>query len=200
MSRDDPSQLESRARGASPAPAGIAVAVACAGWRADLTDARALCREAVQAALEGAGLGPLAASVEIGVRLADDAAVRRLNARFRGRDAATNVLSFPLRDGSPGDLAAAPADGPPLALGDVVLAYETVRAEADAQGKALADHLRHLTVHGVLHLAGYDHDNDADAAVMERLETAVLADLGVTDPYAPTAAPPPGVRQPHGQA
>jgi probable rRNA maturation factor len=76
-----------------------------------------------------------------------------------------------------------PPDGAPLLLGDIVLAYETVSREAEEQHKPLADHLRHLVVHGVLHLLGYDHTNPADAAAMEDREIAILAELGVPNPY-----------------
>ncbi len=102
--------------------------------------------------------------------------VRTLNRDHRGKDKPTNVLSFPI--GNAGGV-----DAAPTMLGDVVLACETVMAEAAAQGKSVADHLRHLVVHGVLHLTGHDHEDDAEAERMERLETRVLADLGVGDPY-----------------
>ena len=92
-------------------------------------------------------------------------------------DAPTNVLSFPAAASAP------PAPGAPLLLGDVVLAFETVAAEAAAQGKPLADHLAHLVVHGVLHLLGFDHEADAEAERMEALETRLLAGLGIADPY-----------------
>jgi probable rRNA maturation factor len=101
--------------------------------------------------------------------------VRALNRRWRGRDSATNVLSFP--SGETG------AGGRAVLLGDVVLAYETVAREAAAQGKTLADHLAHLVAHGVLHLLGFDHAEDAEARRMESLERRVLARLGVADPY-----------------
>ena len=189
---DDPSSrvVSDRGRSARRATPDISVAVPCAGWRADLPHARALCREVAAAALDAAGLGPVAARIELGVRLTDDAEVRLLNRRYRAGAAPTNVLSFPAADCTPGVVPAPPADGAPLALGDVVLAYETVRAEAGAQGKPIADHVRHLVVHGVLHLAGYDHEDAAAAAAMERLETAVLAALGVPDPYVPMRAAP----------
>lgn len=102
--------------------------------------------------------------------LADDAALRALNARWRQQDKPTNVLSFPAGDS--------------VLLGDVVLAFETVRREASEQGKSLADHMSHLVVHGVLHLLGHDHERPRDADVMESLERQVLAGLGIADPYA----------------
>lgn len=108
--------------------------------------------------------------------LADDRLVRSLNREYRGRDTATNVLSFAGLDG--------PAEpGTPRLLGDVVLARETVVREACEQGKTPADHLAHLVVHGVLHLLGYDHQTTTQAETMEDLERAVLAGLGVADPY-----------------
>ena len=116
--------------------------------------------------------------VAVTVALLSDAGVRALNAQFRGIDKATNVLSFP-----PASLAGL---GPAARkeLGDIALAYETVAGEAHVGGVALQDHVRHLVVHGVLHLLGFDHETDADADRMEALETGVLAGLGVADPYA----------------
>lgn len=134
-----------------------------------------LVREAVLAALRGAGLGD--AATEISVTLSDDAAVRELNREWRGKDKPTNILSFPMRQLRPGD-----RPGP--LLGDLVLARETLRREAEAEGKTAADHARHLVVHGTLHLLGYDHETDADADRMEALEVAILRGLGVADPYA----------------
>jgi probable rRNA maturation factor len=116
---------------------------------------------------------------EVSVLLADDAFVQTLNRKYRGKDRPTNVLSFPQ--------AAGPADahfGEPRTLGDVVLAYETVKEEARDQGKAFDAHLAHLVVHGMLHLMGYDHQNEQEAADMEELERTVLARFGIADPYA----------------
>jgi probable rRNA maturation factor len=140
----------------------------------------ALVRRAVKAALarQAAGL-----RAELSVALADDARVRVLNRDWRRIDKPTNVLAFPAGDVS----AAGTAGGPPRPLGDVILAYETVAAEARAQGKAVTAHASHLIVHGVLHLLGFDHDTDATATDMEAVEVAVLARLGVADPYRPTA-------------
>jgi probable rRNA maturation factor len=123
----------------------------------------------------------IAGGSEVGIVLAGDALVRKLNATYRGKDCATNVLSFPFQVPA-GSLIA----GPPY-LGDVVLAAETILREAHEQGIAPVAHLQHLVVHGVLHLLGFDHDTDATAAHMERLETRILATLGVADPYAQAA-------------
>lgn len=111
------------------------------------------------------------------IALADDAEVGRLNLAFRGQDKPTNVLSFPADDASPH-----PADIT-MPLGDVVLAAETLQREAGDLGITLSHHLAHMVIHGVLHLLGHDHGEPADAVRMETLETAVLARLGMADPY-----------------
>jgi probable rRNA maturation factor len=109
------------------------------------------------------------------IALADDATVRALNSRYRGKDKATNVLSFP---------AAAPAaHSGPRNLGDVILACETVLLEARRDGIAPAHHLQHLVVHGLLHLLGFEHETGEEARDMEALEVEILASLGVPDPY-----------------
>jgi probable rRNA maturation factor len=116
------------------------------------------------------------APAEACVALSDDATVRALNARFRGQDKPTNVLSFPAPP-LPGGMVS------PL-LGDVVLAQETLKREATEQNIALGAHLQHLVVHGLLHLIGLDHERDEDAREMEGLEVEVLAGLGIVNPYA----------------
>ena len=124
-------------------------------------------------------------TVEVAVRLTDDAEVKSLNAQYRHQDKPTNVLSFPMVQPDLLDGLANSDDGEVL-LGDIVLAFETCAAEAAAKGIALADHARHLIVHGMFHLLGLDHGDDAAAGHMEGLETAALATLGLADPYAPT--------------
>ncbi len=113
----------------------------------------------------------LGVDATVTVRFVDAIEGRALNAEFRGKDYATNVLTFVYDDENP-------------RAGDVVLCAPVVRREAAAQGKPLADHHAHLVVHGMLHLQGFDHERHADAAVMEARETAILAALGLPDPYA----------------
>lgn len=115
---------------------------------------------------------------ELTIVLTDDAEVRRLNREYRGIDKPTNVLSFGDSQNWRGH-----ASGAPMLLGDVVLAYETIAAEASAQGKSLAEHTNHLVVHGVLHLLGHDHQTPRDAQVMEAIESDILRGLGIADPY-----------------
>lgn len=142
-------------------------------WDA-LPDAEALVAAAVLAAFDEAELAALP-DAELAVTLADDARVRELNAAWRAKDTPTNVLTFPAFE--PDQMAGAPM------LGDVILAYETVAREADAEGKPFSAHLSHLVVHGVLHLFGYDHLDDDEAEEMEAIETRALARIGVADPY-----------------
>jgi probable rRNA maturation factor len=117
---------------------------------------------------------------ELAVMLTDDTGIRTLNQNWRGIDKPTNVLSFPaLAPTGP----AGPDDAPRM-LGDIAIAYETTRTEADDEQKPFAHHLSHLAVHGFLHLIGYDHEKDDDAEAMESLESEILAQLGIPDPYA----------------
>ena len=125
----------------------------------------------------GTAIGRRAAGSELGIRVVGSAESRRLNARYRGKDKPTNVLSFP-----PAPLPEhVPGDGRPL--GDLVICAQVVRSEAREQKKALKAHWAHLVVHGALHLVGYDHERDAEAKRMERREIAVLRRLGFANPY-----------------
>ena len=163
----------------------IDVALACADWTRLCPAAESLARGAAQLALaRGTAALGLAwqGTVELGITLADAAGQRQLNRDYRGLDAPTNVLAFPVWE--PGTRL---PTGAPVLLGDVVLALETVAQEAAQQKKPIACHLIHLTVHGVLHLLGYDHLTQAEAATMESLERSILAELGVPDPYRETA-------------
>ena len=150
------------------------ISVASPLWR-ELPRARAIARETIAAAVAETK-SVLREGVEVSLCLADDAALRALNAHWRGTDKPTNVLSFP----------SAPSDrvGQSSTLGDIALAYETLAREAEDLGVPLADHFRHLLAHGFLHLIGYDHETDAEAERMEALETRILARLGSADPYA----------------
>jgi len=136
-----------------------------AAWTEALPDAASLARVAASAACLGrAGT--------IAILLTGDERVRDLNARFLGKDAATNVLAFPASPGAQNH------------LGDVALAFGVCAREAARRAKPLADHLRHLVIHGVLHLLGYDHGAEDQADAMEGVERDLLAALGVADPYA----------------
>jgi probable rRNA maturation factor len=146
----------------------IDIEIEAAAWTDTQPDAEALTRAAAEAVLAMEHL----ADRNLVVLLTDDIAVQALNARFRGKDQPTNVLSFPT------------PPNPEQHLGDVALAYQTCAREAAEQGKTLAAHLQHLVAHGVLHLLGYDHMTDLEAEEMEGLERVVLAGLGVSDPYA----------------
>ncbi len=147
------------------------IAVESALWDS-FADAGALAKAAIGAALRHADAVFLPGA-EISLLLCDDAFIRGLNARWRGQDKPTNVLSFP----SAADPTASPI------LGDIVIAFETLAREAEDEGKSLRAHFVHLLVHGTLHLVGYDHQSDAEAEVMERLERESLAALGIDDPY-----------------
>ena len=156
------------------------VAVDCSSplWAA-LPDADALAERAVAAAAKGCGV-KLLKGAELSVQLVDDAAIRALNAQWRGLDKATNVLSFPAAPA--GKVATAPL------LGDIVVAFETAQHEAEEEEKSLSDHVAHLVVHGFLHLVGFDHQDREEAERMEELETRVLAEMAIADPYAGTVA------------
>ena len=136
-------------------------------WRAAEPRAAALARAAAKAVLQREGRP----GASLAILLTDDERLRALNGGFRGKDAPTNVLSFPAAGPDPGG------------LGDIALAFGVCAREAAEQGKTLAAHLQHLTAHGVLHLLGYDHESDVEAEAMEAKERAILATLGVADPY-----------------
>lgn len=137
-----------------------------AGWQPSAHDLRRWAQAALGRAARGG-------QPELSVLLAGEARSRRLNAQWRGRDHATNVLSFPMPR---------MAQGPRL-LGELVICPGVLRREARAQGKSLRAHWAHMVVHGVLHLLGMDHERDADARRMERREVRVLRQLGFPNPY-----------------
>jgi probable rRNA maturation factor len=145
-------------------------------WQAE-SDAEAVIHRAIATAAEIADADH--GEAELAVMLTDDEGIRTLNSNWRGIDKPTNVLSFPaLQPTGPRG-----PDDAPLMLGDIAIAYQTTRKEADDEQKPFEHHLSHLAVHGYLHLIGYDHENDADADIMEGLETEILAQLGIPDPY-----------------
>lgn len=154
-----------------PRPAGkpaelvIETIIDAASWE-DLDGLPELTERAARAALAACSA---TACGELAILFTDDDRMRALNQRFRGKDSPTNVLSFPPQE-----------DG---RLGDIALAFETIRSEACADGKSFIDHLTHLIVHGTLHLAGYDHEEEKAAVAMESLEVKALAGLGIGDPY-----------------
>ena len=142
----------------------------------------ALARSAAEAAIAESAFPQLASGprpVEISVLLTSDQTMRELNAKWRGKDRPTNVLSFPLSEAS--DIEA--ADGPELMLGDLILARGVCVAEAVEKQLPIEDHAAHLMVHGTLHLLGYDHHDDSAAEDMESREIRALARLGIADPY-----------------
>ena len=143
-----------------------------------------LAQVASDAALSHLLLDP--AEWEISVLACDDARIAGLNGEFRDKPAPTNVLSWPSEDraaDAPGTRPALPTPGFDPELGDIAIAYDTCAREAAEGGKPLSDHVTHLIVHAVLHLLGYDHENDPDAALMEGLETEILGKMGLPDPY-----------------
>ncbi len=162
----------------------IEVASTCTGWSEVCSTAERLASDAAElAAVRGMAASGLAcpAPVELGITLASAVEQQRLNRDYRGQDVPTNVLAFPVWEPETHI-----PPGAPLLLGDVVLAFETVVREAREQDKPVANHLCHLVVHGVLHLFGFDHLTQAEAVRMESLETSILAELGVPDPYGDT--------------
>lgn len=136
------------------------------GWLNALPECETLVRQALETTLS-----VLKASkpYEISVVLTDDSEIRQLNKQWRGKDKPTNVLSFPQDED--------------VVLGDIILSLQTIKAEAAEQSKPLPHHFSHLAVHGLLHLLGYDHENDAEAEEMENLEIKICTKLGIKNPY-----------------
>jgi probable rRNA maturation factor len=176
-----PEAISERRRNSGPmaqfAPPMTEVLAVADCWQTE-PDAEAVIHRAIATAAEmvDADVG----ETELAVLLTDDDGIRTLNSNWRGIDKPTNVLSFPaLQPTGPGG----PDDAPRM-LGDIAIAYQTTRKEADDEQKPFDHHLSHLAVHGFLHLIGYDHEKDDDAETMETLEREILAQLGIPDPYA----------------
>jgi probable rRNA maturation factor len=163
-----PRAIAGAAREMSPS---VDIVVSAAAWEA-LPGLEDLASRAVEQSARVGG-AKTARDSELCIVFCDDAEMRGLNAKWRGQDKPTNVLSFP----TPGALATKPL------LGDIVIAFETVAREADEQGKSLADHASHMIIHGFLHLIGYDHGTQAEAEAMEALERRAAEALGIKDPY-----------------
>ena len=147
-------------------------------------DFEALAERAAQEVLGYLGLE--AEDWEVAVLACNDARIAELNADFRDKPTATNVLSWPSEERGAeedGERPLLPEPGFAPELGDIAIAYETCAREAEEAGKSMADHVTHLMVHGVLHLLGYDHIRDKDATLMEGLETVILGKMGIADPY-----------------
>jgi probable rRNA maturation factor len=159
------------------------------------TDWQALADAAARAALIQVPQGELltkAATIEVSVKLSDDAEIQALNRDFRGKDKPTNVLSFPMIQPDLIEAIDMGDDGETL-LGDIILAHETCAREAAEKGIGLADHVSHLIVHGMLHLIGHDHEEEAEAIAMEAIETRALESLGLADPYGDREPAPTGL-------
>jgi probable rRNA maturation factor len=176
-----PGKNPARNRNSGPMPPFVLpiteVLVVAECWQTE-PDAEAAIQRAIAAAAQMTDAGE--GEAELAVMLTDDAGIRTLNLNWRGIDKPTNVLSFPAL---PPTGAGGPDDAPRM-LGDIAIAYETTRREADDEQKPFDHHLSHLAVHGFLHLMGYDHEKDDDAEAMETLEQEILAQLGIPDPYA----------------
>lgn len=149
------------------------MAINADGWQNEET-LRRLVDSVLQATLRELGFNNI--DSELSLVFTNDADIREINAKWRHIDKPTNVLSFPA-------FALQPGQEPGEVLGDIVIARETVEREAAEEDKSFDDHLSHLVVHGLLHLMGYDHQNDEEAEKMETLERKILASLGISDPY-----------------
>ena len=158
----------------------IEIVAEAPAWRETAPELKPLFRRAARLALKRGGNGRSGA---LTILLADDAALRRLNRQFRNKDKPTNVLSFPAAESGSGY------------LGDIAIADGVTAREAGEAGKPFSAHAIHLVVHGVLHLLGYDHQTAAEAKIMEPLETAILSELGIDDPYAARVTAPARARR-----
>jgi len=156
-----------KARAVPNLPFDIDIAVQCEDWQNALSDIDGLAERAVGQIVEQLEVPKLG---ELSIALIDDVQIKTLNRDYRHKDKPTNVLSFP-------------DEGPAPLLGDIVLAYETVAGEAAEKSISLEHHVTHLLIHGFLHLQGYDHETEAEAAKMEALEIAALAALNIDNPY-----------------
>lgn len=158
-------------------PHTIDYAVECDAWKPILKTSQALFDAIIIRAIEQAM--PALGAAEISIVLADNAFIQELNKQYRGKNKPTNVLSFPQID----DWNETMRLPSPLALGDIIIAYETVEHEADEMGVTIRQRTAHMVCHGILHLLGFDHLDDDEAEVMESLEVKILTDIGLPSPY-----------------
>jgi len=174
-----------------PPPSGLIleVSINCDSWISALPDYEKYCNLCVeqitQHILEARSLCNLP-HVELSIVLCDDALIRELNHDYRSKDKPTNVLSFQGLDDQEIDLYLRNSQvvpDHPLSLGEIFIAYETMRSEADKSVVKLSEHFQHIVIHGVLHVLGYDHIDDEEAKIMEAIETRLLKKLGIDDPY-----------------
>jgi probable rRNA maturation factor len=152
-------------------------------WQRQVADIEEVINNFCKQAIVSTDIGKFASKIELSVILTDDESIKKLNLEYRGVDKATNVLSFPNQELSVGEYNSLKIYNDFIMLGDILIAYETIEREAKAQNKKLVDHFSHMLIHGVLHLLGYDHENDVDACVMEQLEIAILARFSIESPY-----------------
>ncbi|MGI9492347.1 MAG: rRNA maturation RNase YbeY [Geminicoccaceae bacterium] len=172
----------------SDGPTTIVLTVATADWREAIDHLEERSERIVAATLQHSTTASWLRRSEVSILLTHDDEIRELNRHYRGRDQSTNVLSFPNVDLDKGQALASPSPGPlpshQVLLGDIAMSFQRLSEEADLYKKPLLDHFAHLLVHGMLHLLGYDHQNDQQAEVMERIEESILSSLGMAAPYA----------------
>ncbi len=150
-------------------------------WLTAIPEIELVIEKTTRHVLEATGLSEYANSIEVSILLTDDEAIKALNDEYRDKDKPTNVLSFPQEEMDPD--AYDEWDGKDVVLGDVICALETIKHEAQEQDKELLHHFTHMLVHGILHLQGHDHGTEREAEEMEALETEILEDLSIPDPY-----------------
>jgi len=160
--------------------ADIEINIEDSNWQSELSNAEEVINKACTSALKAAGISVYADNIEISILLTNDQFIQKLNKDYRSKNKPTNVLSFPLEELSAGNYHDVDKQ---IALGDIIFAFETIKNEASAEEKPIESHLTHLAIHGTLHLLGYDHEEDADAEIMEALEIKILASLGISNPY-----------------
>ncbi len=161
----------------------VTVQLQAQAWKQRLRPYCKIVRDTCRAALEDTKLADMRCSFEIAVVLADDAFIKTLNHTYRGKNKPTNVLSFPSDERIERHVKSLTKAQKDFALGDIVLALETIDSECEAQQKSFRHHVMHLLVHGTLHLLGYDHEDDKQASQMEKKEIKILEKLGVKNPY-----------------